>query len=207
MAIKREQTDILLDVEEFINLEDTLLKEHIILLQEHFLFTALNSIKGAAILGLQGLPELLDAFTECLRYQFACIRCKDKISFVKECNYLKHYITIEKLRYRELSVEWDVEEADFFIPPMCIALLLSGSINQCMSAASKRVHLFGALQDKEYIFRLWNTVATEEKVQKNTIEQTRKMVARWWKVQSGANLSWSSQEDRIILTAHIPLVH
>lgn len=206
MAINREQTDILLNVEEFINLDDIFLKEHIILLQEHFLFNALNSIKGAVILGQQNLMGILDDFIECLRYQFLCIRCEDMVSFVKECNFLKHYITIEKIRYRELSVEWDVEESDFLIPPMCITLLLSVSICQCMSAMIKRIHISGALREKNYVFWLWNTVDPEENIRKNTIEQTRKKVARWWNVQSGANLSWSRQEDGILLTAHIPLV-
>lgn len=207
METNREKKEILTTPEEFIHLEKSLLKEHIILLLEHFLFNAINSLKGAAILGQRALPEMLDDFSTCLRYQFQCLRCADNQPLSEECEFLLHYIRLEQMRYKDLSVKWDIEETDVFVPPMCISLLLSKSISQCMSTARQEVHIYGRNREDAYVLRIWNTAETGETTEENTIEQTRRMVAHWWEMQSGANLSWSRQENGVLLTAHIPLVH
>lgn len=72
---------VIIDVKGMAEVDEEDLKQQIVVLQEHFLFNTLNAIKGAAILEKVLLPELLDGFADCLRYQFQCFRVNKTVSF------------------------------------------------------------------------------------------------------------------------------
>lgn len=201
--LNQEKMGILVDVGEFQNLDSDSLKKHIILLQEHFLFNALNTIKGAVILRRSEALKLVDDFAVCLRYQFQCIRSTDQMPFSNECKFLQFYISMEQMRFPGLSVEWDVQEASIFVPPMCTSILLSKSIQECVTAPERKVKITGRLQNDNYVFQIWNSV-DEEGVFDDSIEETRKSVALWWKVQCNAELCWEKCSEGILLMANIP---
>ena len=75
---------VIIDVKGMAEVDEEDLKQQIVVLQEHFLFNTLNAIKGAAILEKVLLPELLDGFADCLRYQFQCFRVNKTVSFREE---------------------------------------------------------------------------------------------------------------------------
>lgn len=201
-----EKTGIMVNAGEFNNLDSDSLKKHVILLQEHFLFNALNTIKGAVILKRSEALQLVDDFAVCLRYQFQCIRSIGQMSFSNECQFLKFYLSMEQMRFPGISVEWDVQEASIFVPPMCTSILLSKSIRECTISSEKKVKISGRWEKDSYIFQIWNSVDQNSSVYDDSIEETRKTVALWWKVQSGAELCWEKQGEGILLTASIPRV-
>ncbi|MCH5267352.1 MAG: histidine kinase [Lachnospiraceae bacterium] len=202
--VNQEQTGILVSTGEFSNLESDSLEKHIILLQEHFLFNALNTIKGAVILKRSEALKLVDDFAVCLRYQFQCIRSTDKMPLSNECKFLQFYISLEQMRFPGLSVEWDVQEAPIFVPPMCTSLLLSKSIQECLASPERKVKIAGKLEHDNYVFQIWNSVDEEHNAFGETIEQTRKTVALWCELQSKAKLCWEKRGEGILLTARIP---
>lgn len=109
---------VIIDVKGMAEVDEEDLKQQIVVLQEHFLFNTLNAIKGAAILEKVLLPELLDGFADCLRYQFQCFRVNKTVSFREERKFMRTYLSMENYRFQGMTVLWDVGDCDLKVPPM-----------------------------------------------------------------------------------------
>ena len=94
---------VIIDVKGMAEVDEEDLKQQIVVLQEHFLFNTLNAIKGAAILEKVLLPELLDGFADCLRYQFQCFRVNKTVSFREERKFMRTYLSMENYRVQGVT--------------------------------------------------------------------------------------------------------
>lgn len=134
---------VIIDVKGMAEVDEEDLKQQIVVLQEHFLFNTLNAIKGAAILEKVLLPELLDGFADCLRYQFQCFRVNKTVSFREERKFMRTYLSMENYRFQGMTVLWDVGDCDLKVPPMGIALYASRAVNECMSTRRRQIKILG----------------------------------------------------------------
>ena len=105
---------VIIDVKGMAEVDEEDLKQQIVVLQEHFLFNTLNAITFDAPLALHQpvvkgggpgvLPELLDGFADCLRYQFQCFRVNKTVSFREERKFMRTYLSMENYRFQGMTV-------------------------------------------------------------------------------------------------------
>lgn len=66
--------------------------------QPHFLFNVLNNIYGLALLKSDKTPDMILKLTDLMRYMLHD-SCAERVSVVKEIDYIRNFIDLEKLRY------------------------------------------------------------------------------------------------------------
>ncbi|GIL22829.1 MAG: hypothetical protein BroJett042_13420 [Bacteroidota bacterium] len=88
----------------------------------HFLFNSINTIYFQIDKQNTAARETLEKFSEMLRYQlYECAEAS--IAIEKEIQYLKNYMTLQKLRLgkrHEVVLEAEAALKDFFIPPLVL---------------------------------------------------------------------------------------
>ena len=126
-------TDVLVDEQKKVNdqkLELMKLKEQNLIgqIQPHFIYNSLT-----AIVGIDGMPkEAQDAigdFSNYLRENLDTLNGPNLVSFNKELDHIKKYVSLEKLRFGErVNVIFDIKCSDFFLPAMTVQMLVENAI-------------------------------------------------------------------------------
>lgn len=203
---KTEPLRVIIDVKGMAGVDKEDLEQQIVVLQEHFLFNALNTIKGAAILEKAILPDLLDGFAACLRYQFQCFRGNKTVSFREERKFMRTYLSMENFRFQGLTVMWDVEECDDLdVPPMGIALYASRAVNECMSTRERKIEIFGEICQNKYVLTIRHSY--EELTQKEVDEgeRIRQNLKIWWSYLVEGDIHWETEGNEMVVTFALPV--
>lgn len=126
--IMHTNDSLLLEYEEQIkinNMKDKLLLSQI---KPHFLFNTLTTIKVL----YREEPELGEStlidLAEYLKGLFSSIDNDRLVSFEDEIENIKHYTNIEKMRFENLKVEYDINDTDFEVPPLSIQPIVENAI-------------------------------------------------------------------------------
>lgn len=199
------RTAYIVDVGNIDQLDSSILQQQIIPIQQHFIFSALSTIKGSIILKKDNTVALLDDYATCLRYQFRCIQTMENMSFMDECEFLMAFLALERMKGQELNVEYQVEEANFAIPPMSMVLLVQKAMLQSLSAKTHEVRITGKRQKQEYLLEIWNSASDTPSALEGQIEKVRDVVAAWWRLQGNATVTWKQQKESVLLQVKIPL--
>ena len=186
---------VIIDVKGMAEVDEEDLKQQIVVLQEHFLFNTLNAIKGAAILEKVLLPELLDGFADCLRYQFQCFRVNKTVSFREERKFMRTYLSMENYRFQGMTVLWDVGDCDLKVPPMGIALYASRAVNECMSTRRRQIKILGGVCQNKYILTIRNSYEELSKKEADEGELIRQKLRIWWSFSVEGDISWEIEGD------------
>jgi sensor histidine kinase YesM len=114
---KSERKTVQLEVEK-LNLERDFLKAQ---LNPHFLFNTLNNLYGLSLRGDEQTPQVITQLSEMMRYTLYESNA-EKVPVVKELQYLKNYVLLEKMRYKDnvdIACEIDDSNAgDLLIAPL-----------------------------------------------------------------------------------------
>lgn len=202
---KTEPLRVVIDVKGMASVEEEDLQQQIVVLQEHFLFNALNTIKGAAILEKDLLPDLLDGFAACLRYQCQCFRGSRTISFREERKFMRTYLSMENTRFQGLTVLWQVEECDMTVPPMGIALYASRAVNECMSTRERQIAIYGEICQNQYILTIRNSYEELSQKEVDESELIRQKLKLWWSHTAAGDISWEKHDHEMIVTFVLPI--
>lgn len=92
---KLERKAVKLEVEKLV-LEKNFLKSQ---LNPHFLFNTLNNLYGLALRNDRETPRVITQLSEMMRYSLYESEA-DKVPVAKELQYLKNYVMMEKMRYK-----------------------------------------------------------------------------------------------------------
>lgn len=196
---------VIIDVKGMAEVDEEDLKQQIVVLQEHFLFNTLNAIKGAAILEKVLLPELLDGFADCLRYQFQCFRVNKTVSFREERKFMRTYLSMENYRFQGMTVLWDVGDCDLKVPPMGIALYASRAVNECMSTRRRQIKILGGVCQNKYILTIRNSYEELSKKEADEGELIRQKLRIWWSFSVEGDISWKIEGDEMVVTFALPI--
>ena len=127
------------------NIEKELIKKEIALsesnnalvlsqIQPHFLYNALTSIYRLCDVKPEAAKEAVSNFSKYLRGNLDSIKQAEMISFAEELKHLQAYLALEKIRYGDyLKVEYNIEVAGFFIPPLTVQPLVENAVNHGVS--------------------------------------------------------------------------
>ena len=103
-------------------------------IQPHFLYNALTSIYRLCDTKPEAAKEAVSDFAKYLRGNLDSISRSDLIPFDEELRHTQAYLALEKLRYgEELTIAYDIQARDFFIPPLTIEPLVENAVEHGIS--------------------------------------------------------------------------
>lgn len=98
-------------------------------IQPHFLYNSLGAIRELCRQDPEDARDALGTFITYLRGNMDSIQREHTIHFSKELNHISAYLELEKLRFEDdLSIVFDIQETDFFIPSLTIQPLVENAV-------------------------------------------------------------------------------
>ena len=102
----------------------------------HFIFNSLSSIKNICEKNSEDAVEAIEEFSHYLRMNLDSINVRECVSFSREAEHTKSYLSIENRRFRNrLKVVWDLETEDFNIPPLTLQPLVENAVKHGISGS------------------------------------------------------------------------
>ncbi|MDO4331666.1 MAG: histidine kinase [Eubacteriales bacterium] len=117
-----------------LELEET--KSRIMLdqIHPHFIYNTLASIRYFVKKEPQTAYDMLYDFSRYLRSNIDSLTGNEYISWEEELEHINAYVSIEKMRFKErLNVIYELEDADFLLPPLTVELLVENAIKHGVS--------------------------------------------------------------------------
>ena len=116
---------------ELLNARDQMLLGQV---RPHFIYNAL-----AAIQHIEGNPpatkQAIADFANYLRGNLATLSGEELVAIGKELEHVHTYVELEKLRFGDkINVAFDVEDADFSLPPLSVQILVENAIKHGVTA-------------------------------------------------------------------------
>ena len=97
-------------------------------IQPHFIYNTLGTIERMCLKDPEKAFELVRNFSLYLRGNFSEIDSVVPIRFAEELKHVEHYVNIEKVRFPDMSIEYDVETTDFLLPALSVQPLVENAI-------------------------------------------------------------------------------
>ncbi|MBR3149998.1 MAG: histidine kinase [Eubacterium sp.] len=97
-------------------------------IQPHFLYNTLTTIQSLCLTNPQKAFETTGKFGAYLRNNIDSLNQSDLIPVEKELEHTKVYADIEMLRFTKISVEYNVEADEFYLPALTIQPLVENAI-------------------------------------------------------------------------------
>lgn len=98
-------------------------------IQPHFIYNVLMSIRYFTKKDPQAAYDMIYDFSQYLRSNIECLIDNRYILWREELEHINAYVRIEEKRYKErLNVIYDVEDEEFYLPPLTVELLVENAI-------------------------------------------------------------------------------
>ena len=97
-------------------------------LKPHFLYNVLNSIYYLCDKNPSVAQEAVNYFSEYLRNNMASIEKKNMIPFDEELKHIESYLNLEKIRFKDLKIKYDIKVSSFMCPPLSVQPLVENAV-------------------------------------------------------------------------------
>jgi hypothetical protein len=97
-------------------------------IQPHFIYNTLGTIERMCLKDPQKAFELVRNFSLYLRGNFSELDSVTPIRFADELKHVKYYVDIEKVRFPDISIEYNVEATEFVLPALSVQPLVENAI-------------------------------------------------------------------------------
>lgn len=97
-------------------------------IQPHFIYNTLGTISHLCRTQPEKAAELVQDFALYLRGSLGELENRAPIRVSREIEHVKHYTNIEKVRFPDMNVEFDLQANEFFLPALTIQPLVENSI-------------------------------------------------------------------------------
>ena len=97
-------------------------------IQPHFIYNTLGTIERMCLKDPQKAFELVRNFSLYLRGNFSELDSITPIRFAEELKHVEHYVNIEKVRFPDMSIEYNVETTNFVLPALTVQPLVENAI-------------------------------------------------------------------------------
>lgn len=97
-------------------------------IQPHFIYNTLGTIERMCLKDPQKAFDLVRNFSLYLRGNFSELDSVTPIRFVDEIKHVEYYVNIEKVRFPDMSIEYDVEATEFVLPALSVQPLVENAI-------------------------------------------------------------------------------
>ena len=95
----------------------------------HLLYNTLTSVAALCEIDAEKAQEMTYLLADYMRDSFTDIEKPSLVSFREEVEQLGHYLSIEAIRFPNITVEKDIQCSDFSIPRMSVQPLVENAIN------------------------------------------------------------------------------
>ena len=89
-------------------------------IQPHFIYNTLGTIERMCLKNPEKAFELVRNFSLYLRGNFSELDSVTPIRFAEELKHVEYYVNIEKVRFPDMNIEYDVETTDFVLPALSV---------------------------------------------------------------------------------------
>ena len=97
-------------------------------IQPHFIYNTLGTIERMCLKDPQKAFDLVRNFSLYLRGNFSELDSVTPIRFAEELKHIEYYVNIEKVRFPDMSIDYDVEATDFVLPALSVQPLVENAI-------------------------------------------------------------------------------
>jgi sensor histidine kinase YesM len=97
-------------------------------IQPHFIYNTLGTIERMCLKDPQMAFELVRNFSLYLRGNFSELDSVTPIRFTEELKHVEYYVNIEKVRFPDMRIEYDVEATEFVLPALSVQPLVENAI-------------------------------------------------------------------------------
>ncbi len=97
-------------------------------IQPHFLNNALNTIQYLCESDPKLASQIVGKFSKYMRMNLDSVSQNHPIPFTKDLEHLENYLSIEKIRFPEISFVYHIESTDFSVPPLTLQPLVENAI-------------------------------------------------------------------------------
>ena len=97
-------------------------------IQPHFIYNTLGTIERMCLKDPEKAFHLVRNFSLYLRGNFSELDSVTPIRFVEELKHVEYYVNIEKVRFPDMNIEYQVETTDFVLPALSVQPLVENAI-------------------------------------------------------------------------------
>ena len=97
-------------------------------IQPHFIYNTLGTIERMCLKDPQKANELVRNFSLYLRGNFSELDSVAPIRFAEELKHIEYYVNIEKVRFPDMNIAYDVEATEFVLPALSVQPLVENAI-------------------------------------------------------------------------------
>ena len=97
-------------------------------IQPHFIYNTLGTIERMCLKEPEKAFQLVRNFSLYLRGNFSEIDSVAPIRFADELKHVECYVNIEKVRFPDMTIEYDLEATDFVLPALSVQPLVENAI-------------------------------------------------------------------------------
>ncbi|MBR5263873.1 MAG: histidine kinase [Clostridia bacterium] len=97
-------------------------------IQPHFIYNTLGTIERMCLKDPQKAFELVRNFSLYLRGNFSELDSVTPIRFAEELKHVEYYVNIEKVRFPDMTIIYNVEATDFRLPALSVQPLVENAI-------------------------------------------------------------------------------
>ena len=97
-------------------------------IQPHFIYNTLGTIERLCLKDPQKAFDLVRNFSLYLRGNFSELDSVTPIRFAEELKHVEHYVHIEKVRFPDMNIQYEVEATEFVLPALTIQPLVENAI-------------------------------------------------------------------------------
>ena len=97
-------------------------------IQPHFIYNTLGTIERMCLKDPEKAFNLVRNFSLYLRGNFSELDSVAPIRFEEELKHVEYYVNIEKVRFPDMNIEYDVEATEFVLPALSVQPLVENAI-------------------------------------------------------------------------------
>ena len=97
-------------------------------IQPHFIYNTLGTIERMCLKDPKKAFDLVRNFSLYLRGNFSELDSVTPIRFAEELKHVEHYADIEKVRFPDMNIEYDVGTTEFVLPALSVQPLVENAI-------------------------------------------------------------------------------
>ena len=97
-------------------------------IQPHFIYNTLGTIERMCLKDPQKAFDLVRNFSLYLRGNFSELDSVTPIRFEEELKHIEYYVHIEKVRFPDMNIEYDIDATEFVLPALSVQPLVENAI-------------------------------------------------------------------------------
>ena len=97
-------------------------------IQPHFIYNTLGTIERMCLKDPEKAFDLVRNFSLYLRGNFSELDSVTPIRFAEELKHVEYYVNIEKVRFPDMNIAYDIEATEFVLPALSVQPLVENAI-------------------------------------------------------------------------------